>query len=64
MIELWRACVLIMTNKGHLTLEGLKEIFALIYALNYGLSDALKFGFSDLPDIIRPIYTPSLIPLH
>lgn len=29
MIEfgLWRACVIIMTNKGHLTLEGLKEIF-------------------------------------
>lgn len=62
--ELWRACVLIMTNKGHLTLEGLKEIFALKSALNYGLSDALKSVFSDLPSIIRPIYTPSLIPLH
>nr|YP_009926597.1 hypothetical protein [Wolfiporia cocos]QNH92655.1 hypothetical protein [Wolfiporia cocos] len=27
--ELWRACVLIMANKGHLTLEGLKQIFSL-----------------------------------
>ena len=36
--KLWRSCVIIMKNKGHLTLEGIKEIFALKSALNYGLS--------------------------
>jgi len=66
--DLWRACVIIMSNKGHLTLEGIKEIFSLKAALNYGLSDALKSVFSasegHFPPVIKPSYTPSLTPLH
>ncbi len=58
-----------MSNKGHLTLEGLKEIFSLKAALalsDYGLSDALRFELSslgDVPSFIRPVYKPSLTAL-
>nr|QNH92700.1 hypothetical protein [Wolfiporia cocos] len=40
--ELWRACVLIMANKGHLTLEGLKQIFSLKSALCSAIMDYQK----------------------
>lgn len=62
--DLWRACVLIMSNKGHLTLEGLKQIFSLKSAINYGISYPLNTVFSDLACVVRPIYTPSLTPLN
>ena len=45
--ELWKSCVLIMANKGHLTLSGLKHIFSLKSVLNLGLSDNLKIIFND-----------------
>jgi len=56
--------VKIITNKGYLTLEGLKQIFSLKSILNHGLSDNLKSVFPDLVSVVRPIYTLSLIPLH
>jgi len=61
---LWKSCVIIMANKGHFTLEGLKQIFSLKSVLNHKLSDKLKSVFLDLVSAVRPIYNPSLISLH
>lgn len=61
---LWKACVIIMANKGHLTLEGLKQIFSLKASINHELSDKLKSVFPDLVSVARPMNNLSLIPLH
>jgi hypothetical protein len=53
-----------MANKGHLTLDGIKQIFSFKSALNFGLSENLKSVFTDLPAIIRPNFTPSLSALN
>jgi hypothetical protein len=62
--ELWRTCVIIKGNKGHLTIEGLKQIFSLKAALNKGLSEYLNSAYSDLASVVRPKYKPSLTSLH
>lgn len=54
--ESWKECIKIMSNKKHLTQEGLKQIVALKGILNLGLSDQLKIEFSDIVSLIRPSY--------
>ena len=61
---LWKECVIIMANKGHLTLKGLKNIFYFKSAINRGLSDDLKSIFPDLNFGVRPIYKISSKSLH
>lgn len=52
----------LISNKGHLTLEGLKEILAIKSNLNLGLPYKLRAAFPILPRKIRPIFTELKIP--
>ena len=53
---LFKQCVLLMTNKEHLTLSGLKKIIAIKAVLNLGLSEQIKTSFPNVIPIIRPSY--------
>jgi hypothetical protein len=50
---------LIVQNKEHLTLKGLREIVAIRHSLNKGLSYNLKQEFPDIIPVPRPIVQPS-----
>ena len=53
---LFEKCYNIIKQKQHLTLEGFKEILALKYNLNKGLTDELKKAFPNIVSVERPDY--------
>jgi hypothetical protein len=59
---LFKEVVLIMQQKGHLTVPGLQTIVNLRAALNNGLSDTLKEAFPLTVSSVRPIVPESIIP--
>jgi len=56
---IWKKIILMMQQKEHLTLEGLKKIVALKASLNLGLSDQLKEAFPDVVPVTRPVVAAS-----
>jgi len=56
---LWKNCVIIMSNKEHLTLKGIKKILSNKTAINLGLPDTLKAAFPDIHPLDRPVYNPT-----
>ena len=48
-----------MSNKQHLTMEGLHKIVSLKKSLNLGLSDELNTAFSNIVVINRPLIKKS-----
>lgn len=51
---LFKAVILLMINKEHLTEEGLLNIVSIRASLNKGLSDQLKISFPDIVPAIKP----------
>jgi hypothetical protein len=45
---------MLILNKEHLTMEGLRKIVAIKASMNNGLSDELKAAFTNLPPVERP----------
>jgi BarA-like signal transduction histidine kinase len=56
--ELWKQCVSLITNKEHLTQDGLEKIVSIKSALNLGLPDKLKEAFPRVVPLVRPNYSP------
>jgi hypothetical protein len=56
---IWKNIILMMQQKEHLTLEGLKKIVALKASLNLGLSDQLKEAFPGVVPVTRPVVAAS-----
>ena len=52
---LFKDIVNLMSNKQHLTMEGLHKIVSLKKSLNLGLSDELNTAFSNIVVINRPL---------
>lgn len=52
---LFKQPFLIVPNKDHLTIEGLKKLVAIKAAMNLGLSSELKVGFPGVKPVERPI---------
>jgi hypothetical protein len=52
---LFKEAFLIVQNKDHLTLEGLKKLVAIKAAMNLGLSSELKVGFPGIKPVERSI---------
>jgi len=52
---LFKRIVILMSNKEHLTAEGLRNIISIRAAMNNGLSDVLKEHFTDLTLVERPV---------
>ncbi len=59
---LFKQIVVLMSNKAHLTLEGLKEIINIKAAMNLGLSELLKSEFQLLNKVDRPSIQTIQIP--
>ena len=53
--ELFKRVFILITNKEHLTPEGLRKIIAIRAAMNLGLSDKLSTAFSDVVWAERPL---------
>jgi len=53
--KLFKQIVELMSNKKHLTNEGLNEILALKAAMNLGLSDKLQEAFPNVVSVNRPV---------
>ena len=53
--ELWKKAFVLIKNKEHLTIEGLKKIVAIRASLNYGLSPELSKAFPKITSIKRPL---------
>lgn len=51
-----------MQNKVHLTTEGLLEIINIKSSMNLGIKDELKFKFSNILPVQRPVVKPLNIP--
>jgi hypothetical protein len=51
---LFKQAFLIVQNKDHLTIEGLKKLVAIKAAMNLGLSSELKVGFPGVKPVERP----------
>jgi LAGLIDADG endonuclease len=52
---LFKQIIELMRNKAHLTREGIQEILKIKASMNLGLSDAVKYEFSSITPIIRPL---------
>ena len=52
---LFKDIVNLMSNKQHLTMEGLHKIVSLKKSLNLGLSDEFKLSFPDIKPVSRPL---------
>ena len=58
---LFKDIVKIMTNKGHLSIEGFKQIINIKASMNRGLSEFLKLQFNNVVPVNRPfIYTDKI----
>jgi hypothetical protein len=53
-----------MSDRAHLTLQGLELIVSKKAIMNTGLSDQLIAAFPGIPSLTRPAYIPSTIPLN
>lgn len=53
--ELFKAVVLMLSRKEHLTVEGLHKIVAIRATLNWGLSPELKTSFPNITPIQKPL---------
>jgi len=55
--DLWlfKKAVELVTNKSHLTMEGLNQIVNIKASMNLGLSDMLKLEFAGYTPIERPV---------
>ena len=51
---LFKSVIQLMTNREHLTEEGLLKIVSIRASLNKGLSDKLKVSFPDIVPAIKP----------
>ena len=51
--EIWALCINILFKKEHLTIDGLKKIVSLKYALNKGLPESLGLAFKDVKPFKR-----------
>lgn len=56
-------CLELISNKEHLTEEGLNKILSIKSGLNLGLSEKLKLKFPNVKHIARPDYHASDKPL-
>lgn len=52
---------MLIKNKEHLTIEGLRKIVAIKSVMNNGLSNELKAAFSDITPVERPLILDSRI---
>jgi LAGLIDADG endonuclease len=52
----------LMTNKSHLTTEGLQEIINIKASMNLGLSDELKSNFINTVPVQRPTINTTNLP--
>ena len=52
--ELLKQAFILIKNKEHITLQGLKKIVAIRAALNLGLTDQLKVAFPNTVPVLRP----------
>lgn len=52
---LFKEIVSLMNNKEHLTLDGLKKLLSFKASLNWGLSEQLKYKFSFIEAVKRPL---------
>lgn len=59
---LFQQVVELMTNKAHLTIEGLHKILNIKASMNWGLSDILIAEFSNITPVERPLILTSNIP--
>jgi hypothetical protein len=59
---LFKQVVNLMTNKSHLTIEGLYKIINIKVSMNLGLSDMLKNEFKEFNSVERPIINTECIP--
>jgi len=59
---LFKQVVNLMTNKAHLTMEGLYKIINIKASMNLGLSDILKEEFKEFYSVERPIINTECIP--
>ena len=55
---------MLVTNKEHLTEQGLQKLIHLKSALNKGLSETLKLAFPAVLVLVRPVYTGPTAPLN
>ena len=59
---LFRDIVIMMSNKEHLTLEGLNKIISIKASLNHGLSKELRAVFHKVKPVLRPLVIDQVIP--
>lgn len=59
---LFKEAVILMNNKAHLTIEGLKKIINIKASVNLGLSDFLKSEFKEYTPVKRPVISTENIP--
>lgn len=59
---LFKKVVKLMSNKAHLTRDGLKEIINIKASMNLGLSNMLKSEFVDFTPVERPTLNKNLVP--
>ena len=59
---LFRDIVIMMSNKEHITLEGLNKIISIKASLNHGLSKELKGVFHNVKPVLRPLALNQVIP--
>lgn len=59
---LFKDIVIMMSNKEHLTLEGLNKIISIKASLNHGLSKELKVAFHNVKPVLRPLAMDQVIP--
>jgi hypothetical protein len=60
--QLFKQGIELLTNKEHLTSEGLDKLIAIKATLNLGLSNALKTSFPKVVPVNRPIIPNQNIP--
>ncbi len=59
---LFRDIVIMMSNKEHITLEGLNQIISIKASLNHGLSKELRVAFHNVKSVLRPLAIDQVIP--
>lgn len=59
---LFKDIVIMMSNKEHLTLEGLNKIISIKASLNHGLSKELRVAFHNVKPVLRPLAIDQVIP--
>ena len=59
---LFQRVIEIMSNNGHLSIEGIHQIINIKATMNLGLSDTLKYEFSYFTPVDRPIIVTQNIP--